>query len=124
MILRLYENLPFVEIVINYRNQELSLKNVLVDTGSAGTIFAADRLLAIGLLYEDNDTVDRIRGVGGSEWVFIKKIESLKLGTLLLSNFAIEVGAMNYGFDIDGIIGMDFLTKVGATIDLKHLEIY
>ena len=124
MILRLYENLAFVEIVINYRNQELSLKNVLVDTGSAGTIFAADRLLAIGLLYEDNDTVDRIRGVGGSEWVFIKKIESLKLGTLLLSNFAIEVGAMNYGFDIDGIIGMDFLTKVGATIDLKHLEIY
>lgn len=124
MILRLYENLPFVEIVINYRNQELLLKNVLVDTGSAGTIFAADRLLAIGLLYEDNDPVDRIRGVGGSEWVFIKKIDSLRLGPLLLSDFAIEVGAMNYGFDIDGIIGMDFLTEVGATIDLKHLEIF
>lgn len=124
MILRIFENLPFVEVTINYRGQDLSLKNVLIDTGSAGTVFAADRLLVIGLQYEDNDTVDRIRGVGGSEWVFIKKIDNLTLGTLYLTNFEIEVGAMNYGFDIDGIIGMNFLIEVGATIDLKHLEIF
>jgi len=30
---------------------------------------------------------------------------------------------MNYGFDMDGIIGVDFLTKVGALIDLKRIEL-
>jgi len=42
---------------------------------------------------------------------------------LLISNFEIEVGAMDYGFDLDGIIGMDFLSQVGAIIDLAKLEI-
>lgn len=30
---------------------------------------------------------------------------------------------MNYGFDMDGIIGVDFLTKVGAMIDLDRMEL-
>ena len=30
---------------------------------------------------------------------------------------------MDYGFEIDGIIGMDFLTQVGAVIDLARLEV-
>jgi len=30
---------------------------------------------------------------------------------------------MNYGFDMDGIIGVDFLTKVGALIDLDRREL-
>jgi len=40
-----------------------------------------------------------------------------------VTNFAIEVGAMDYGFAIDGIIGTDFLLQVGAVIDLSRLEI-
>lgn len=31
--------LPFIEVVICYRGEELHLRNVLLDTGSAGTIF-------------------------------------------------------------------------------------
>ena len=46
------------------------------------------------------------------------------LGELQVNNFAIEVGAMDYGFAIDGIIGTDFLLQVGAVIDLSHLEIH
>ncbi|WP_233277451.1 hypothetical protein [Paenibacillus durus] len=34
--------LPFIEVIICYRGEELHLKNVLLDTGSAGTIFNAD----------------------------------------------------------------------------------
>jgi len=30
---------------------------------------------------------------------------------------------MDYGFPIDGILGMDFLTSVGAIIDLDMMEI-
>jgi hypothetical protein len=31
---------------------------------------------------------------------------------------------MNYGFEINGIIGMDFLSQVNAVVDLAQLEIY
>ncbi len=31
---------------------------------------------------------------------------------------------MDYGFEINGIIGMDFLKKVGAIIDLDKMIVY
>ena len=46
------------------------------------------------------------------------------MGELALSDFEIEVGAMDYGFAIEGIIGLDFLRQVGAVINLAKLEIY
>lgn len=30
---------------------------------------------------------------------------------------------MDYGFEINGILGMDFLKKVGAVINLHEMEI-
>ncbi|ETI88492.1 hypothetical protein ONV75_04755 [Clostridium sp. LQ25] len=31
---------------------------------------------------------------------------------------------MDYGFGIDGIIGVDFLKEIGAIIDLEQMKIY
>ena len=118
------DNLPYVTASLTYQGQKLSFKNVLLDTGSAGVIFSTDRVETIGLTYAPEDTVHRIRGVGGTEFVFMKKIDCLAIGDLRVDDFQIEIGAMDYGFDIEGIIGMDFLTQVGAIIDLKKMEIY
>ncbi len=124
MKIRLREGLPYLTASLYYRGRKLVLKNVMLDTGSAGTVFSADRVLAIGLQYEADDLIHRIRGIGGSEFVFTKKIERLSLGDLQIEDFEIEVGAMDYGIDIDGIIGIDFLVRVGAMIDLAQLKIY
>jgi predicted aspartyl protease len=124
LTIRLQDGLPFVSTALVYQGHRLTLDNVLVDTGSGGTIFSADKVLAIGLQYEANDAVYRIYGVGGSEFVFTKRIEQLSIGEIETTNFEIEIGAMEHTFDIDGIIGMDFLTQVGAVIDLGRLEIY
>ena len=70
------------------------------------------------------DKLRRIIGVGGSEFVFTKLIQQLAMDDLIVKNFNIEVGEMNYGFEIDGIIGMDFLSQVNAVVDLAQLEIY
>jgi hypothetical protein len=112
------EGLPYVTVTLQYRGQPLDLANVLLDTGSAGTLFAADQVLTVGLQYEANDPVQRIRGVGGVEFVFIKRLDRLSVGELQVNDFDIEVGAMDYDFAIDGIIGTDFLLQVGAVIDL------
>lgn len=39
------------------------------------------------------------------------------------SSFKIEIGAMKYGIEMNGILGMDFLLQAGATIDLAELKI-
>lgn len=124
MEIRIQEGLPYITISLMYRGRQMTLDNILLDTGSAGTIFSADKVLAVDLRLEPDDFVHRIRGVGGTEFVFTKQIDALFLGNLEVNNFEIEVGAMEYGFEIDGIIGMDFLLQVGANIDLTHLEIY
>ena len=46
------------------------------------------------------------------------------MGELQKSDFQIEVGAMKYGFEIDGIVGLDFLMETQAIIDFSQLEIY
>lgn len=123
MNIRVEYELPYVTASLNYRGQPLTLKNVLLDTGSAGTLFATDAMLAMGLEFEANDVVRRIQGVGGAEFVFTKQIDHLSVGDLETTNFEIEVGAMAYGFPIEGIIGFDFLRKVGACLNLKQLEV-
>jgi hypothetical protein len=75
----------------------------------------------IGLIDEAGDTIYRISGVGGSEFVFLKVIDSLKIGNLEVNDFTIEIGAMDYGFELDGIVGLVFLKKVGEIIDLENM---
>lgn len=115
--------LPFVNVVITYRGTLIKFKNVLIDTGSAGTIFKFDILNEIGLEIDDYDTVESIRGIGGSELVITKKVDKIQIYDLSVENFVIEVGGMDYGFDINGIIGMDFLLENRAVLDMDNLTI-
>jgi hypothetical protein len=124
MNIRIQDGLPFVALSVLYRERSLLLENVVLDTGSAGTILAADRLSEIGLSYAPDDEVRRIRGVGGVEFVFTKAVEQISVGELVTTNYVVEVGGMDYGFAIDGILGTDFLLAVGAVIDLAALRVY
>jgi len=121
--LRLKDNLPFVSITVVHQRRKIKIPNILVDTGSGGTILSADVLSKIDIVPQPEDTLHTIFGVGGSEVVFTRKIDELKVGTFVIKEFEIEVGGMDYGFDIQGILGMDFLTSAGAKINLESLEI-
>ena len=123
MTIRIRDGLPYVTITLQYQGQSLDLANVLLDTGSAGTIFSADRVLDLGMQYEADDPIHRVRGIGGAEFVFSKRIDSLSLGELQVNDFDVEVGAMDYGIEMDGIVGLDFLMQVGAIIDLSQLGV-
>lgn len=123
MKIRLQAGLPFVSVRLFYQTQSLLLKDVLLDTGSAGTVFSVDQLASIGVQYEPDDEVHRIRGIGGSEFVFTKRVERLEVDNLSLSNFSVEVGALDYGLELDGILGMNFLLQARATLDLEKLEL-
>jgi predicted aspartyl protease len=115
------DGLLLSDMEIVYQGRSLWLKRVLVDTGSGGTILSSDMVEEIGLIGEPGDTIYRISGVGGSEFVFLKVVDSLRIGSLEVNDFTIEIGAMDYGFELDGIVGLDFLKKVGGIIDLESM---
>jgi len=121
--LLLKDSLPFIMIKIIYKGKEIDIPNVLIDTGSASTILAADRLTAIDINPSAEDILHTIRGVGGIEVVYLRKVDLLNAGKCSIPDFEIEVGGMDYGFGINGILGMDFLTASGAIINLKEMQV-
>lgn len=123
MKIRLEHGLAYVEVILTFRGRSLHLGDTILDTGSSSTIFAADRLLEIGIVPEPSDALHRIRGVGGTEYAFTKSLDLLAVGEMKIPDFEIEVGAMDYGFPADGILGLDYLLRTGSLIDLRRLEL-
>ena len=123
MQLLLKHNLPFITAIISHNGNTIKIPDILIDTGSASTIFASDQLLALGITPSPEDVLHTIRGVGGTEVVYLRQVDSLRIGERTVHNFEMEVGGMDYGFDINGILGMDFLTQSGAIINLQEMRV-
>lgn len=116
-------NLPFVTATVAYHGAKILVPDVLVDTGSAITIFSTDIVTLTHIAPEHTDILHRIRGVGGADVVFMRTVDYIQVGTSRIMNFQIDIGGMDYGFDINGILGMDFLTNAGAIINLKEMSL-
>jgi hypothetical protein len=116
-------DLPFVSVILRANGKTLHLERVLVDTGSAATVFRTDDLLKIDVYVQETDRIRFMAGIGGEEAVIEKQIENITVGSFSAANFTIQLAAMDYDFALDGILGFDFLRHVGAILDLKALEL-
>jgi len=123
MHIPLKDNLPFRTVTISYKGNTLDIPNILIDTGSGTTILSADIVAAINIIPSPEDTPYTIRGVGGSEVVFPRKVDFLKVGEQSITDFEVEIGGMDYGFEINGILGMNFLLCAGAIINFRTMNL-
>lgn len=99
----------------------MQLPKVLLDTGSAATVFKTADMENIGLKLEMEDMIQQMFGVGEGEYVIEKQVSEIIVGDMRLSPFTIQMGAVAYGLPMDGILGLDFLLQAEAVIDLKNL---
>ena len=120
MRLTLRDGLPFVTIAVAHDGIETEVADVLVDTGSARTVISID---VLGLRPRNSDRLHRMRGVGGFEVVFTRRMERVTVGDRQLDDYEIEVGGMDYGFGINGILGVDFLCRAGAVLNLRDFTL-
>lgn len=124
MKLRFESGLLYVSIdVRTVDGVEARFESVVIDTGSTSTVLAASRMQEIGVTVAADDVVYNVRGIGGTEPVFERRLARLSVGQMELSDFPVEIAAMQYGFPLDGILGLDFLLAVGAVINLANLEL-
>ncbi|GAE94792.1 hypothetical protein JCM21714_3982 [Gracilibacillus boraciitolerans JCM 21714] len=117
------EGLLLTDMELTFKGKLLHLQRVLIDTGSGNTVVSTDLAELIGIVAEENDMIYRITGVGGSEFVYSKTVDSVRIGVMQTEDFALEVGAMNYGFDLDDIIGLDLLQQLKVIINIDELTI-
>ena len=116
-------NLAFVTATLTYDGTSVEVPDVLVDTGAASTVINADLAAEARIYLRPSDQLRRLRGVGGHEHVFLRRVDRLAIGDQGLDDFDVEIGEMDYGFQIGGILGMDFLRATSAVIDFGELSI-
>jgi hypothetical protein len=123
MQLTLRGDLPFASLSLTHRGQQVLQRNALIDTGAASTVVSADAVGDVGIYLEPGDGLRMLRGIGGREFVFVRRVDQVALGEHRIAGFDVEIGDMNYGFEIDAIIGMDLLRATGAIINLAALSL-
>ncbi|HSN26648.1 MAG TPA: retropepsin-like aspartic protease [Kofleriaceae bacterium] len=123
MQLTFRHELAFVTATLTYSGVSIEIANVLVDTGAASTTINADLAADAGVFVSPTDTLRRLRGVGGHEHVFSRRVDRFAIGDHGLNDFELEIGEMDYGFQLGGILGMDFLRTARAVLDLDQLTI-
>jgi hypothetical protein len=95
----------------------------LIDTGAASLLFNIDKIFENGITIEDTDTICKMVGIGGIEHVIQRKINSIFIANTNILNPTVQFGDMDYGFEIDGIIGSDILREMPAVIDFDDNSI-
>ncbi len=123
MRLTLRDGLILIPVTVVYQGREIKVSNMVIDTGSATTMFSTDIVSQIGIVPELDDILHVIRGVGGTEVVFSRRVDRLQVGLRVVEQFEIEIGGVDDAFDINGILGMDFLLQTGAIINLDTLQL-
>ena len=117
------DGLIYADATLSHGNKKVTIKNALVDTGSAATVISNEIANKLGLKPEPTDIINSVQGVGGSETVIEKKIDSVCLDTAAVTGFHIQVGAMDYGIELEAIIGLDMLTGCKAVLDLNSFTL-
>ena len=123
MQLTLRDDLILTYVTVAYQGREVEVPDLVVDTGLATTMLSTDVVGQIGVVPESQDTLHVVRGIGGTEVVFSRRVDRLQVGAWAVEQFEIEVGGIDTAFDINGILGMDFLLQTGAIINLGTLQL-
>lgn len=96
---------------------------LLLDTGSAYTLISQEILESIGCSPAFSKRTQRIITGNGYEIVPVVLVNRFNCMGSLLENFEILGHTLPFGSYVDGLLGMDFLSKFEAEIKLYSGEI-
>ena len=116
--LKLKHSLLFCNLDIDIDDNTLHFDNVLIDTGSATTLINSDYILLDG-----SEKFINVYGVGGYEAVLNKYFDCISINNNSIHNIVLSVGELDYGIDIDMLVGLDLLKKLNANINIKDMTL-
>ncbi|MDQ6421497.1 hypothetical protein RB620_18895 [Paenibacillus sp. LHD-117] len=124
MKLRIENGLPIATLELIYEGNSITLKNVLVDTGCAVTIFDTDLMAEIGVVIDFvNGRATKMYGVGGvGEVCNQQKVNGLNIDGKLLKDYDLQLGMVQEMYGFDGLLGIDYMIRTGLTLDFATLK--
>ncbi len=124
MIIRTQSGLALAKVVLRHYTNSIILKDVLLDTGCAVTVFDTDSVEPIGLVPDrKNGILVSMFGIGGKSELCIQQFASnLEIDSYQLCHFQFQLSNLKETYGFDGILGNDFLTAAGL-IDWNRLSL-
>lgn len=106
----------FCSLDLTIDNEPLHFENVLIDTGSPTTLINSDYIH-----FDGNEELINVHDVGGYESVLMKPFKNISINNdYTVDDVLLCVGEMDYGIDIDLLIGLDLLKALNADISIKN----
>ena len=118
-----FDGLICTDIRVVYNGEGKVLKNAVVDTGAAETLVNSLNVRDIGLKPEYIDDVCFTYGIGGEIPYFKKQIDSISIDSFEFKNIIVDFGEIDYTGEVSAVIGLNFLEKMRAVIDVAIPEI-
>ncbi len=115
--IRMEDGLPFITVVIHANGERLLLLRVLVDTGSAGVIMETEDLKVLGVAVPPTDPTS-----GDQNYVGVQ-IDGIQIDDKLFGGVIVQPGLVQRDVQIDAILGVDFLTRIRASLDFDAMEL-
>ncbi|GAB3058784.1 retropepsin-like aspartic protease family protein [Virgibacillus ainsalahensis] len=109
-------------LTVTFRGEALKIDGVVVDTGSSHTVISPDILEAIGVTYENGDTIYEAYGMGGSVPFYTKNMDKIQINSFTIKDAQVDVGMLPQGHS--ALLGLDILKHYNFIIDLDKLELY
>jgi predicted aspartyl protease len=116
--------LLFTSIEISFKGNSKIIHNIVIDTGAAESIISPDVVEDIGIFAEQGDSINSFYAAGERlHNYFTKQVQEVLLGRIGLKDVYIDFGVIDPKGNINGLLGLDLLMKIGAVINLKRLSI-
>lgn len=123
MVITIKDRLPFVSVIVRANGKSVTIDRVLLDTGSAATAFDTELMSAIDIKPELTDKTARMVGIGEGEYAVRKRVDAVELNGLIVAPTIVQLAGLDYGYGVNGILGLDFMLKTQAVIDFTKLEV-
>jgi predicted aspartyl protease len=115
--------LLYVRCAIGANDGRTKVARLLIDTGARRTVLPMRLLKEVGLDLDAPMRKIRVTAAGGVLLVPIFSVPWLSCVGSRLENFEVLALDLPPSAEVDGLLGMDFLTQVKATLDMERGEI-
>jgi len=118
------DGLLFSEITLVHRSQTMVVPRVVIDTGAAESIISIDIVDDLFQVYEPEDQIRFMVGIGGREAAIRRKIDLVSFHSFHLEDISMDFGRIGEYSDINGLIGLDVLIPGRFMVDLNRIQLY
>lgn len=119
------DGLLHAQVIIANGSNSIDIQDVIIDTGACKSILLTDYLYEIGVKISGDEELVVMSGIGGVEVsAFKKRIDSIMIGDVCLKDIVIDFGVIDPQERVNGLIGMDILSKIKAVIDIDNKTLH